>query len=103
MAGSSAASSGAIRAAGSSGRQTLADLADAFLVGKAVVRFFAELRERGQSASRVHQAYRTLKTFTRWLQAAGALRGNPLAGVSIRTPNTLPQVPTDDELRPVLE
>ncbi len=67
------------------------------------MRFFAGLRERGQSASTVHQAYRTLKTFTRWLLATGALRGNPLAGVSIRTPSTLPEVPTEDELRAVLE
>ncbi len=68
----------------------------------ALTGFFATLRERGQSASTVHQAYRSLKTFMRWLQATGAVVRNPLAGLSIRTPSTLPQVPTEDELRAVL-
>ena len=35
----------------------------------ALTRFFAGLRERGVSASTVHQAFRTLRTFTRWLIA----------------------------------
>jgi len=68
----------------------------------AVVQFFIDLREHGLSASTVHQAYRTLKTFTRWLLATGVLRGNPLAGLSIKMPSILPEVPTEDELRAVL-
>ncbi len=67
-----------------------------------VAAFFARLRERSLSASTVHQAYRSLKTFTRWLQATGALGRNPLSGLSIRTPATLPQVPTEDEFRAIL-
>ncbi|HEV2359896.1 MAG TPA: phage integrase N-terminal SAM-like domain-containing protein [bacterium] len=35
----------------------------------AMTRFFAGLRERGVSPSTVHQAFRTLRTFTRWLIA----------------------------------
>jgi len=69
----------------------------------AVTRFFAGLRGRELSASSVHQAYRTLKTFCRWLVAIGALARNPMAGVTMRTPSTLPQVPTEDELRAVLD
>ncbi len=68
----------------------------------AVTIFFAGLRERGVSNSTVHQAYRSLKTFTRWLQAIGMLHRSPLAGLTIRTPHTLPQVPTEGELRAVL-
>ena len=68
----------------------------------AIVRFFAGLRDRGLSPSSDHHAYRTLKTFCRWLLATGALCRSPLAGVSVRTPATLPQVPTEDELRAVL-
>ncbi len=68
-----------------------------------VTRFFAGLRERGLSASTIHQAYRSLKTFVRWLQAAGALDRSPLAGLSIGIPTTLPQVPTGEELRTVLD
>ena len=69
----------------------------------AVTRFFAGLRESGVSASTIHQAYRTAKTFFRWLLATGALDRNPLAGVGIKTPATLPQVSTEDELQAVLE
>ncbi len=68
-----------------------------------VTQFFAHLRERGVGASTVHQAYRSLKTFIRWLEATGALGRNPLAGLSIRMPASLPRVPTDEELRVVLE
>jgi site-specific recombinase XerD len=67
-----------------------------------VTRFFAGLRERDVSASTVHQAYRSLKPFCRWCTATGALGRNPLAGFSIRTPKTLPQVPSEDELRAIL-
>jgi integrase/recombinase XerC len=64
--------------------------------------FFARLRDRRVSASTLHQAYRTLKTFIRWLRATGTLDRDPLAGMSIKTPATLPRVPTEDELRVVL-
>ena len=68
-----------------------------------ITRFFAGLREHGSSASTLHQAYRTLKTFTRWLRATGALDRDPLAGLTIRTPTTLPRVPTEEELRALLK
>jgi len=64
--------------------------------------FFARLQERGLSPSRQHQAYRTLKTFFRWCVATGVLREDLLRGLTMRTPKTLPDVPTDDELRLVL-
>jgi len=67
-----------------------------------VSRFFAELQGRGLSASRQHQAYRTLKTFFRWCVTTGTLIENPLRGFTMRTPKTLPDVPTEDELRAVL-
>jgi site-specific recombinase XerD len=64
--------------------------------------FFARLQERGLSPCRQHQAYRTLKTFFRWCVETGALQENPLRGFTMRTPRTLPDVPTEDELRTVL-
>jgi site-specific recombinase XerD len=64
--------------------------------------FFAGLQARGLSASRQHQAYRTLRTFVRWAAEVGVLAENPLRGFIMRTPNTLPDVPTEDELRAVL-
>ncbi len=54
------------------------------------------------SPSHQHQAYRTLKTFFRWSLETGTLREDPLRGFTMRTPKTLPDVPTDDELRAVL-
>lgn len=72
------------------------------LDASAVARLLADLRERGLSASTVHQAYRTLKTFTGWLVGVDALTHNPMAGLRVKTPATLPQVPTADELRAVL-
>ena len=66
----------------------------------AVRTFFAGLQPC--SSSYQHQAYRTLKTFFRWAIEAGILREDPLRGFTMRTPKTLPNVPTDDELRGVL-
>jgi site-specific recombinase XerD len=62
--------------------------------------FFVTLQQR--SASHQHQAYRTLKTFLRWCVETKALPENPLRGFTMRTPKTLPDVPTEDELRAVL-
>jgi len=66
----------------------------------AIRTFFAGLQPH--SPSHKHQAYRTLKTFFRWAAEAGVLREDPLRGFTMRTPKTLPDVPTDDELRAVL-
>jgi site-specific recombinase XerD len=68
----------------------------------AVSRFLAELRERSLSASTLHQAYRTLKTFCLRLRYRGALTVNPFDGFALRTPRTFPQLRTEDELRAVL-
>jgi site-specific recombinase XerD len=62
--------------------------------------FFVALHHR--SASHQHQAFRTLRTFFRWCVETGALAENPLRGFTMRTPKTLPTVPTDDELQAVL-
>lgn len=62
--------------------------------------FFAGLQSH--SPSHQHQAYRTLRTFFRWAIETGVLREDPLRGLTMRTPKTLPDVPTDDELRGVL-
>jgi site-specific recombinase XerD len=65
-----------------------------------VRQFFTGLQHR--SASHQHQAFRTLRTFFRWCNETGALTYYPLRGFTMRTPKTLPTVPTDDELRTVL-
>lgn len=75
---------------------------DGRLDALSVQRFFAGLRARNLSASTLHQAYRSAKTFFLWCNAVGAMTENPLRGFSIRTPRTLPTVPTESELRSVL-
>ena len=66
----------------------------------AVRTFFVGLQHL--SASRQHQAYRTLKTFFRWCVETGALVETPFRDFTMRTPKTLPEVPTEDEVRAVL-
>ncbi len=66
----------------------------------AVRTFFVGLQHL--SASHQHQGYRTLKTFFRWCVETGALAADPLRGLTMRTPKTLPDVPTEEELRAVL-
>jgi integrase/recombinase XerD len=68
----------------------------------AVRNFFAHLQTRGLSPSRQHQAYRTLKTFFRWCMEVDAFTEDPLRGFVMRTPKTLPNVPTEEELRSVV-
>lgn len=64
--------------------------------------FFARLAEKGLSTSTQHQAFRALRAFFRWALDCGALPTNPLKGFSMRTPKTLPRVPTPEEVRAVL-
>ncbi len=66
----------------------------------AVQQFFVGLQSH--SPSHQHQAYRTLKTFFRWCVETGVLTTDPIRGFTMRTPKTLPAVPTEDELRAVL-
>ncbi len=56
----------------------------------------------GVSAAYRHQAFRTLRTFFRWAVDSGSLTSNPMQGLKLRTPKTLPQVPTEDEVAAVL-
>ena len=55
--------------------------------------FFAGLQGRGLSASRQHQAYRTLRTFFRWCVETEILADTPLRGFTMRVPKTRPRVP----------
>ncbi len=73
----------------------------------AVTRYFSGLRGRGLKPSTVHQAFRTIRAFARWLakpEVHGPLpHGNPLADTDIKVPKTLPSVPKTEELQAVLD
>ena len=69
----------------------------------AVRTFFACLQDRGLSASRQHQAYRTLRAFFRWCVEMEVLQDTPLRDFTMRTPKMLPRVPADDDLRALIK
>jgi len=69
----------------------------------AAVTFFAKLRLQGLSPSTLHQAYRSLRTLFTYLRRTGAIDFDPLRGIdSMKTPRTLPQVPTKGEINAAL-
>jgi integrase/recombinase XerD len=68
-----------------------------------VHKFFANLQERGFGPQSLHQGYRRIGAFLRWCSDVGELPGDLMKGLHIRTPKTLPQVPTEEELRKVLQ
>lgn len=78
-------------------RRLIAEIPD--VTPLAVRQFFAGLQDRSPSLQ--HQAYRTLKTFFRWCVEAKVLMETPLRGFTVRVPKTLPEVPSDEELRKV--
>ncbi|MBM3449593.1 MAG: hypothetical protein FJX78_01130 [Armatimonadetes bacterium] len=65
----------------------------------AVRRFFAGLQEQGLQPSTVHKVYRILQTFFCWWVALRILSSDPLDGLKLRLPKTLPRVPSEEELR----
>jgi site-specific recombinase XerD len=50
----------------------------------------------------VHHNFRPLKTFFRWCVSVGLLAENPVLGITVRVPRTLPHVPEDDDVRRLL-
>jgi site-specific recombinase XerD len=78
------------------GIQSLAALTPEVIEG-----YLADLRARMQPVS-VHQRVRTLRTFCRWCVRTGRLERDPMAGMVMRAPKTLPRVPSDDEVRALL-
>ncbi len=69
----------------------------------AVHQFFAKLQENGLGPQSLHQGYRRIGAFLRWCSNVGELPGDLMRGLRIRTPKTLPQVPTEEELRKALQ
>ncbi len=66
-----------------------------------VQRYLTGLRERLRAVS-VHQHFRGLRTFFRWCVATGRLPADPMAGMTMRLPKTLPRVPEDEHIRRLL-
>jgi site-specific recombinase XerD len=84
------------RFTGTAGVETMADV-----TAEVLERYLADLRARMQPVS-VHQHFRTLRTFCRWCVRTGRLAADPMAGITLRCPKTLPRVPDDEAVRRLL-
>jgi len=61
----------------------------------------AELRMRVKPIS-AHQPFRVLRTFCKWCARTGRLAADPMAGMTMRLPKTLPRVPAVENVRRLL-
>ncbi len=59
------------------------------------------LREHIKAVS-VHQPFRVLRAFFAWCGEAGMIGANPMRGLTMKTPRTLPRVPEDAEVSRLL-
>jgi site-specific recombinase XerD len=73
----------------------------AALTPQVLQQYLAELRQRMKSVS-VHQPYRVLRTFCRWMHRTGRIPADPMAELKMRCPKTLPRVPAEDDVRRLL-
>jgi site-specific recombinase XerD len=71
------------------------------LAPEAVETYLAGLRSQMKPIS-AHRRYRVLRTFCRWLVRTGRLSTDPMVGLAMRVPQTLPRVPSDDDVRRLL-
>lgn len=71
------------------------------LTSEVLERYLAGVRARMKPIS-AHRHYRTLRTFCRWCTRTGRLPADPMAGIRMRLPKTLPRVPDDEHVRRLL-
>ena len=71
------------------------------LTAAAAEGLLAERRTEVQPIS-AHRTYRTLRTFCRWCARTGRLPTDPLVGIRMRVPKTLPRVPTNEDVSALL-
>lgn len=76
------------------------ELAD--LTTEAVEAYLSGLRASSLKPASVHQHFRTLRTLCRWCVRTGRLPADPMAGITMRCPKTLPRVPDDEAVRRLL-
>lgn len=63
--------------------------------------YLTVLRVRMKPIS-AHRHYRTLRTFCRWCACTDRLPADPMDGMTMRLPKTLPRVPGDEDIRRLL-
>lgn len=72
------------------------------LAPEVVETYLAGLRSQMKPIS-AHRRYRALRTFCRWLVRTGRLSTDPMTGLAMRMPRTLPRVPTDADVRALFQ
>jgi integrase/recombinase XerC len=60
------------------------------------------LRESGISPITLHKHFRALRAFFAWATEAGLCTENPMKGLTMKAPRTLPRVPEDEAVRRLL-
>jgi site-specific recombinase XerD len=68
-----------------------------------VTRFLAHLQEKKLAPASRKKALQVLKAFCRWAVRNGLLAQDPTKDVTVKAPLELPTVPTDEELRAVID
>jgi site-specific recombinase XerD len=71
------------------------------LTTEIVERILADRRAQVKPIT-AHRTYRTLRTFCRWCVRTGHLSADPMMGLVMRLPRTLPRVPSDDDVSALL-
>lgn len=66
-----------------------------------IQRHLMDLRARMRPIS-VHQPFRVLRTFCRWCTRTRRLPVDPMSGMTMRVPKTIPRVPDDADVRRLL-
>jgi site-specific recombinase XerD len=68
----------------------------------ALQRYLTGLRAR-VNATTAHLHFSKLRAFFRWCEEADVLTANPLRGVTMKVPKTLPRVPEDEHVRQLVQ
>jgi integrase/recombinase XerD len=71
-------------------------------ISAAIVSSYLALLHKSIGPSTVHQHFRVLRTFFRWAVDAGFLSENPLRGLRVILPKTLPKCPSAEEVRALI-
>src|SRR5947209_2122031 len=67
------------------------------------IRRYLVQRQEHVSAITLHKDYRTLHAFFNWAVGAGLVEKNPLAGLKMKLPKTLPHLPEDRDVTEMLK
>lgn len=68
---------------------------------ESIQRYLVDMRARVRPIT-AHQGFRVLRTFCRWCLQTGRLSLDPMAGMTMKVPKTMPRVPDSTDVRRLL-